>query len=188
MNRGAITKGGGGHTPPFPFSPEERGGIVLLPVIALALLAAVGYALSSGGTLSASHAAVDEISSDLLTQGALVRGRLNQCVLTYPGGGWPSSGQVAGLDCPGAPGATAAERNLWTGQWSFAALPPAPKGYQEWQYVNDASGIRLTLTPEVGRADDPALKSAAAEFQARHRTGVVTVDSSTGTITYWLKQ
>jgi hypothetical protein len=59
-------------------------------------------------------------------------------------------------------------------------LPPPPPGYSEWNYANDASGVRITITAPASATDATAMAKLLSRFdvatcQASFAANVFTV-------------
>lgn len=124
-------------------------GILIFILMAIVLGALLAAALG-GGTSVASMMANNNASQMITAQAALIRSRILQCGTEYSSGNngttfrviYPAAAaptNVSALTCPG--NAT----NLWS-QSDGVTMPTAIAGFNTWQYANDATSMRLTIT------------------------------------------
>lgn len=169
---------------------RQQGGFAIsLILVAIVLLAVLAAMTSISSNVNVSGPMLDKMVTELVSQGQLIRQRINQCVLEYPAGdngttfniSYPAGAvatSVYSLTCPGAP---AGSQDLWSGV-DGVFLPKVPHtDFNEWQYVNDVNGIKITIqtTNATGRA--VVLQRAANKFRADEASFAV------DTLTYWIK-
>lgn len=103
------------------------------------------------GTTNSSSAMSSGIVGNIVSaQAGLIRSRILQCSIDYPLGNnatgfratYPAAATIANvstLTCPGS------AISLW-GQSDGVFMPTSLSGFNAWQYTNDATSMRLTLT------------------------------------------
>jgi len=99
------------------------------------------------------------------------------------GGAGAGNNDVRDLECPGAPDG---QRAIYDGVGTTGRfLAPPKNGFGEWEYFNDADGVRLKL---VGGEDASTIQALNA-IDAKHATCQVDVDygsCGSGCLTMWL--
>lgn len=161
-------------------------GVVIIALILLAGLAMV-IAVSSRDASNAMN--VENLKQQILSQGYLIRQKLNQCALDYPAGNnadsntfditYPAQGTnaVQSLACPGAPGGP----NLWTA--SDGVFYPAPiSGCNAWQYYNNKTKTAPYLEFQITcTAKDAitALSQAASQIGTDASLATTTLSNDT---------
>ena len=139
-------------------------GYALVVVLLLAALLVVGLTLEMSD-----HTNINVMMSNNMVvqqaaaQASLIRGRILQCATDYPAGNngtgfnitYPAAATavaVSTLTCPGN------SVNLWL-QSDGVTMPQAMPGFGAWQYLNNATGINIsvTTTSAVGTNALPAL-------------------------------
>lgn len=95
------------------------------------------------------------ISNTVVAQASLIRSSVLACPLEYPSGNNGTGFNVSypkaitpvnavDLVCPGA------SANLWTLN-DGASSPVAPNGFGQWTYINNSSGIKISLVASTDR-------------------------------------
>lgn len=136
--------------------PSERGFILSYILVALVILVITvqGLRLITDG-MDVQARTTDEAKEELLRQIGQIRATLQLCAVLFPAGNngtgfhpsypaTPVSGQLRDAECPGVPNGN---KNIWTSGQVGHLLPKIPMGFGEWQYINDADSIRITLDP-----------------------------------------
>ena len=137
------------------------------------------------------HRAVsaDSLQARLRLQGDTIRARVVDCATAYPNGdngsgfapAFPAAATARSVDVLTCPGAPVAQQALWSGGDGVFAPGPVT-GFGGWQYVNDASGIRITLV-----AANPT--DAAADRAMRRIVGAQPASAASWTaptLTLWI--
>lgn len=132
----------------------------------ISLIALISYGLAKQSGSNAQLQAAFETKQTLIRQVQLIRSRILSCGIAYPtgnnGNGYvnrvrypatPVSGKVRDLSCPGLPPGS---DNLWTGMGG-ATVPLPPVAFSEWEYVSDATSMRLRIVP-ASSADAASLR------------------------------
>lgn len=128
----------------------QSGYGILIFILLTIVLGATLAANLAGGASVASMMANSNAANMVAAQASLIRGRILQCGIDYPSGNngtsyrviYPSAttaANVSALTCPGN------SANLWS-QSDGVAMPASLSGFNAWQYVNDATSMRITVT------------------------------------------
>lgn len=164
----------------------------LLSLFAAVALGITWMSSDAGGVGATQAAAVQALYSTLKAQTETIRARVAQCVIENPSGnngtgykpeypGAPVPVALSTIVCPGAPPASSA---IWSGRDGvFVPQPPAAFA-GPYAYVNDALGVRITLSASV--ASDRA--AAAAGQRLAQRYGSSQASWSASTLTVWLSR
>lgn len=123
----------------------------VLAIIGLLSLAAM--TLSISGRPDPGRLSEQAVAGPLVTQAQAVAAEINACALMYPDGDngtpWrkpypaaPAPVSLETLVCPGMP----APNNMLYGLGSTQTAPPAIRGLGGWQYANDGTSLRLSIT------------------------------------------
>ncbi len=151
------------------FSPQA--GIAIGPILfIIAILGVLVAALSANTGSFGSAATSDRIKADVRGQANLIRSKVQECYMAtmgnplfdYPDGPTPNGTLVKNLTCPGDPTGL---QNFWSGKRP-TALPPNPRGFDDWVYYNYAAGRCILLKPTTAPGLDiqNALKATAGLF------------------------
>jgi len=161
--------------------PSDAGiaiGPILFVVAILGLLAVI---MASGIGDYGTASVADRVKADIVSQGNLIRTKINECNIIYlssgtNGDGYPANvnlstgDDVSTLTCEGDV-AAGLNGNLWSGARA-TQLPPPTHGFQDWYYVNDAAagGGRCIWTQPLNGANSgitAGLTSAATKFSSQ---------------------
>ncbi|MEX3983829.1 hypothetical protein AB4Y45_33125 [Paraburkholderia sp. EG287A] len=131
---------------------RERGFAVLpMLMVAVVLAGAVAAFVAFSDTSGLRNQAYSDAGAQVAVQASFLRARITLCGSDYPDGvngtayrpALPAAATtvaVGTLICPGT------GQNLWLGT-DGVTLPPAPKFMTgAWQFVNDGTSARLTIT------------------------------------------
>lgn len=166
---------------------SQRGNVLFIILIAVALLAALSATMMQGGGQQAVSISADKLASEVYTQAQGIRSALIECNLTY-NYGYPSAtynGAVGNVECQvdDVPTYT----SIFTGS-AGSFLQDPPKGFGDWQYYNDGAGgisISLSSTVNLDNARSSALGMAAGRFASSEISLVNTVGAP-GSITLYI--
>lgn len=145
---------------------KQSGLGILIVLIMAAVLSGVLAAVLAGGANSASMVSNNNASQTIAAQAGLIRSRILQCSTAYPSGNngtgfratYPAgvtTVNVSTLVCPGS------ALNLWN-QSDGVFMPSPPAGFNAWQFTNDATSMRLTISAST--ADRIAILPAIANL------------------------
>ena len=157
---------------------------IFLVVLLLGLLASAFMRTPSASLV----VQIDGNANNISAQANLIRSRIIKCSIDYPAGDnattyhtqypgattWTTD--LSGLICPGMP----APNNLWNGTVGIF-LPIAPANMGNWQYINDATSVRLKIQA-LNASGITALGKAATRFgsgEAALSTTTLTNDTLT---------
>lgn len=168
-------------------SPQYQRGFYGYVIGACVLLAAVGVAAVNQARTAARGNYMFNTTASLHTAALTIQGKVRMCPILFPGGnngtgyspqypGATTATSVGTVTCPGRTGYT-----LFTGG-DGVFLPPTPAGFTGWNYINDASGVRIVLTSD-GNSDRNTILQAVAN---RLSSSVATYASNT--LTVWIKR
>lgn len=129
---------------------KQQGYGILAVVIMTVVLGTVLAASMVGGTSTTSMLSNNNVAQTITAQAGLIRSRILQCGTEYPSGNnatgfrvtYPAAAaitNVSALTCPGS------ALNLWT-QSDGVFMPTVPSDFNAWQYTNDVTSIRLSIT------------------------------------------
>lgn len=135
------------------FKRRQSGFVVAHLFFAIAMMGIVAAGFAAMSRDNASGKWKVETRKTLMAQASLIRDRIILCGVTYPSGNngtgnhvaypaTPVSGQAVDLLCPGNPDTN---KSIWTGR-NGAIYPVLPSGFSAWQYVNDATNMRISVT------------------------------------------
>lgn len=143
---------------------KQRGSAIIAMILAIVVVMAMIGAAVVQGVDTAGMVSNNNAIQTVVAQASLIRSKLNACAVEYPSGDngngfrppYPASlvpASVATRMCPGA------AINLWS-MGDAVSFPPTPAGTGGWQYVNDATSLRILLTSNT--AEMAALLGPAA--------------------------
>lgn len=129
---------------------KQSGYGILMVVLMTIVLGAVLAASLAGASSTTSMMANNNASQMIVAQAALIRSRILQCGTDYPTGNnatayrtnYPAAAtvvNVSALTCPGS------SLNLWA-QSDGVTMPTQTSGFGAWQYTNDVTSMRLSIT------------------------------------------
>lgn len=169
---------------------HQAGYAVLTWIILIGTLTAVmAGAFALGDRQNISSLQTFSTAQQIALQAQLIRAKIGRCVSDYPTGnngtgnhaGYPYTANVAGTPLGGTPDGTAeavsklycvigaspaaADSNLWSGV-DGVFLPPAPTGFNAWQYSNNGTDVRITLQTTSTSSYGAALAQAVSKFNA----------------------
>lgn len=180
--------------------PANAGLAIGVILFALALIAVVTIAFSAGNNFTGSTTTIDSVKANIKAQAVLITAKIQECyshgytakqaycdpnIETSPGvysrsgcnpidktAFYPtSSGNGIAVSAITCPSYSTSSNNLWTGQ-SPAQLPPAPKGFNDWVYVNagDSGGRCIRIEPLASNLNDAATKQGLIEASTSYTT------------------
>lgn len=145
-------------------------GILLSMVLATLVLLSVLMALASRSLSSLDNGRTRaDVREQVISQAEIIRLKLSDCAISYPGGNngtafrvaypaKPASGLVKDLVCPGS------GVSLWSGKDGVFA-PVTIVGFGDWTYANDGASMRIGLTQSsASLARYAGMSSAAAKY------------------------
>ena len=123
-------------------------GLIIMLLIAITFIIVLAVSMRDGTNLSLMMGNNNIVQMEV-AQASLIRARILQCGTDYPTGNngttyninYPSAStatNVSALICPGN------STNLWA-QSDGVTMPAGLSGFGQWQFANDASGMRLTI-------------------------------------------
>lgn len=129
---------------------KQQGYGLLIIVLMTIVLGTVLAASMAGGTSTTSMLSNNNAAQTVSAQAGLIRARILQCAIEYPAGNnatgfrltYPAAAaitNVSALFCPGS------ALNLWS-QSDGVFMPTVPSGFNAWQYTNDATSMRMSIT------------------------------------------
>ncbi len=147
-------------------------------IAAIVLSGVVAASQARSGSTAAKVQRIDTAVASLNAQANMTRQVLTQCALDYPSGdngtgftiAYPAATAataLTGLQCPGAP---AGFKDFWGGR-NGVFEPVAPSGFGAWTYLNNATGVSLTITAaSADAALVAAMDRVAAAYSATEAT------------------
>lgn len=198
------------------FSCSERGSVLFYIFIAIGLLGALTYAFVKDSREGTSSQMSFRVAEDVYVQVNTIRASIVECTVEYPGGGGDIDGdgdidatdnpnspypvnpshpdnphgvaaddKVKNLSCTGAP---AGKANIFQGAQNRGRfLPPPPTGFGDWEYINDADGVRIRIIT----TSDAAALAALPRVMSRFATCQADLDYDScgaGCFTAWLQR
>ena len=149
---------------------HAQQGVAFVALLTLiGVMVAVSVAAARLRNAAETGAQVERLRDDLLQQVRLIQAKLVDCMVNFPGGdngtghrvAYPAAATtkaVTALTCPGAP---AAQQALWGG--TDAVMPPVEMvDFQPWQFTNDATSMRLSITARNSYAPTTAAMTNVA--------------------------
>lgn len=134
----------------FYYKKQAGFGVVAMILTIIGILAVISFFVFRGTDTSSvlNNAA---ITNNIVSQASIIRSRILSCAIEYPTGdnttgfkpqypGATSAVNVSTLTCPGANNA-----NIWT-LLDGVTTPLAVNGFNNWQYINDSTNIRISIT------------------------------------------
>ncbi len=164
---------------------RSRGFAIGYLMFALTMIGLLSVAAAGTAGRHQRFRTIEDHAAVVGAQFEQIRNALNICVTVYPTGDngtgfhvkYPAGSTAvaaSGLDCPGNPGGV---KNIFQGQ-NGGFLDPLPNGFGAWSYVNDASGIKVSVTSSGDGDRNISLSRAAAKFSQASVTG--------NTLTIWI--
>ena len=152
----------------------ERGNVLFIIFIAVALLAALSMTLMSGGGEQAISMSSDKISQELFAQSQSIRSAILECNLINNYGYPPPSEdgeKMIELECQIGDGPTM--QNIFTGT-ANRVVPPPPSTFVDWIYHNDGAGTIYYDIYSLKPADK-AVIGALEMLKGRYGTDEATI-------------
>lgn len=130
---------------------KQRGfgilAVILTIVVLIGFVSFVTFKKSDSSNLISNTNTINT----LVSQASIIRSRILACGIEYPTGNngttyrvqYPAATtltDISNLTCPGANNA-----NIWTLLDGLSA-PLQINGFNNWQYINDGSGMKLSIT------------------------------------------
>lgn len=160
----------------------QRGlALYTMLLMVAAIVIPLTYFVSNNGVAS-NAINTNNKATQLSSQARLIMQMVYSCTSNYPTGNnggtthlpypaTPTGNLVSNLVCPGT------SANLWTGV-DGAYLPVIPTDFGAWQYVNDATSVRITTTTTNLTAWANAINQVVSQFGSQ-----ASLSGSTLTIT-----
>lgn len=158
-------------------------------IVGIALLAVLATSLSLSSRGTGFHQMRIAVDAEISSQANLIRQRVIECNLRYPTPGFPTtpvSGLVRDLRCPGAPNGY---QILWNSP-NNPSLPKPPTNHNEWTYVADSAGIRITTAALASYATNADLLGGQYTAWRRFHSSEADCNQSSGTasVTIWIQK
>ena len=183
---------------------NENGSVIFYIFLAIGLLAMLTFSVVDSSRTNTSAQQSYRIAEDLYAQASNIQSAIMECVYTYPDGGGDLDGdtdidsadnpnipypleadsgnnpaangttdkEVRYIQCPGAP---SGEEFIYDGVGTKGRFLPPPKyGFSEWNYYNDADGVRIVA---VGSNNDRASARAVEAVADRYEDCQADVDT-----------
>lgn len=153
--------------------------------VALGLMGVFFSVMGNTGRVNAAHVSDQITGSKIVSQAQTVQAELIACTVGYPLGNngtayrltlpaAATAANISALTCPGKP----VGNNLLFGSADSSALPAQMTGMGVWQFINDATSARLTLTATTGNY------SSALAYAATKLGSAAVVVGNTLTVTF----
>lgn len=180
-----------------PFSRKQQGFIAYVLSVCV-LLAAVSVLTIRMARTNTSSKFIFEATNTVYAAGALIQTKIRYCPVAFPRGHnhsafavqyplGPTAVAVDTISCPPQVPSEVAltpadvTETLFTGGDGLF-LPVMPKGFGVWQYVNDASGVRIFLQSDGSAARNKVLANVAEKFPP------LSVTLAGNVLTLWIKK
>lgn len=161
----------------------RRGFVMSYVLLSLAILSLTIAAVSRMNARREIGDQMVSIRDEVVEQASMIRSKIFECIVTYPGGGpvdhsvvpkTPVSSLVVDVTCPGAPDGM---ESIWP-QTDGIFKPKPVAGLGPWSYINDATSARISIAPTtLGGSAAAALYNSAARLgpQSTYDVGVLTL-------------
>lgn len=167
--------------------PKYQRGFYGYVIGACVLLAAIGAAAINQARTAARGNYLYSTTATVYSAALTIQGKVRMCPIQFPGG---NNGTGYSPQYPGATTATAVNAVTCPGRSGYILftggdgvfLPPTPSGFTGWNYLNDASGVRIILTSDGNSDRNTILQSVTNKLSS----SVATYASNT--LTVWIKR
>ncbi len=157
---------------------SESGNVLIYIFVAVALLAGLTMALTSGGGDQAISTSAFRITDNLRSQAQGIRSAVLECVLRYPSAGYPTVSSpgtpenAGSIQCVPNDGVTPAF-DLFGGTLGHF-IPQPVRPFNEWLYDNSGTGtVYIRIETPVSFADDPAVISGIRNMVTQYTANEV---------------
>lgn len=193
MQKGFSQRNKAGSCKGSRLSRAQSGSVIVYILIAVALLAALTFSFTRDSRQNVSSQVAFRLAEELYVQANLIRATIVECAAEYPNGGGDLDGDndidandnpnnpypvnpsfvdnphgaaanddVRNLSCTGAPTGKA---NIFQGSKNKGRfLPQPPSGFSEWEYDNDANGVRIRITAPASATGIDTLSRIMSKF------------------------
>lgn len=148
----------------------------ILAVLALVAITSAVVAITSRSNQR--FRAIEANTEQLRSQVNQIRNALNICITMFPLGNngtshnvrYPAGATAVPASTLTCPGDGSSSNQIFQGK-NGGYLNPVPAGFSDWQYVNDASGIYVTITSDGSNDLGIAMDRAASKITGATITG-----------------
>lgn len=165
---------------------SRQNGVAVAPLlVVIALFGVISMSIALTNRSVSQGVYESMCVTELVSQINLIRTKITKCTVEYPEGDngtannkpFPSgtNALVSNLVCPGN------ALNLWSGSDAIF-LPRPPKGFNDWRYTNDATGVRISIQTTNGSIYGSCMSKASNRFNSSE------VELSSNTLTVYVKK